>query len=44
ATLASTLYFGITKWGAGTGCSIELPIPMGRPCIKIQNYALKVTA
>ncbi|KAA6376691.1 MAG: hypothetical protein EZS28_027782, partial [Streblomastix strix] len=30
-TLASPLYFEIAKWAAGTGCSVELPIPMGRP-------------
>ncbi|KAA6365329.1 MAG: hypothetical protein EZS28_039145 [Streblomastix strix] len=34
-TIASPLYFEIAKWAAGTGCSVELPIPMGRPCIKI---------
>ncbi|KAA6364709.1 MAG: hypothetical protein EZS28_039764, partial [Streblomastix strix] len=28
-TLASPLYFEIAKWAAGTGCSVELPIPMG---------------
>ncbi|KAA6355217.1 MAG: hypothetical protein EZS28_049255, partial [Streblomastix strix] len=43
-TLASPLYFEIAKWAAGTGCSIELPIPMGRPCIKIQKESVKVTA
>ncbi|KAA6379193.1 MAG: hypothetical protein EZS28_025281 [Streblomastix strix] len=44
-TLASPLYFQIAKWAAGTGCSVELPIPMGRPCIKIQQRKhLKVTA
>ncbi|KAA6375765.1 MAG: hypothetical protein EZS28_028705, partial [Streblomastix strix] len=30
-TLASPLYFEIAKWAAGTGCSVELPIPIGRP-------------
>ncbi|KAA6368732.1 MAG: hypothetical protein EZS28_035739 [Streblomastix strix] len=43
-TPASPLYFEIVKWAVGTGCSVELPIPMGRPCIKIQKKALKVTA
>ncbi|KAA6370169.1 MAG: hypothetical protein EZS28_034305 [Streblomastix strix] len=43
-TLASPLYFEIAKWAAGTGCSVEMPIPMGRPCIKILKKAIKVTA
>ncbi|KAA6357422.1 MAG: hypothetical protein EZS28_047051 [Streblomastix strix] len=30
-TLASPLHFEIAKWAAGTGRSVELPIPMGRP-------------
>ncbi|KAA6376089.1 MAG: hypothetical protein EZS28_028387 [Streblomastix strix] len=36
-TLASPLYFEIAKWAAGTGCSVELPIPMGRPFEKQES-------
>ncbi|KAA6392024.1 MAG: hypothetical protein EZS28_012449, partial [Streblomastix strix] len=40
-TLASPLYFEIAKWVAGTGCCVELPISIGRPCIKIQKESVK---
>ncbi|KAA6353928.1 MAG: hypothetical protein EZS28_050545 [Streblomastix strix] len=36
-TLASPLYFEIAKWAAGTGCFVELPIPMGRPFEKQES-------
>ncbi|KAA6318971.1 MAG: hypothetical protein EZS28_054876, partial [Streblomastix strix] len=36
-TLAPPLYFEIAKWAARTGCSVELPIPMGRPFEKQES-------
>ncbi|KAA6356959.1 MAG: hypothetical protein EZS28_047513, partial [Streblomastix strix] len=39
--LASPLYFEIAKWAAVTRCSVELPIPMGRRCIKMQKESVQ---
>ncbi|KAA6359984.1 MAG: hypothetical protein EZS28_044490, partial [Streblomastix strix] len=36
-TLAPPLYFEIAKWSAGTGCSVQLPVHMGRPFEKYES-------